>query len=248
MSIHLQESALMITRVLTLVAYTALPLVGVLWLGWDWREIVLLYWLENISLGAAMFVTLLRTARATPVATPAETPAETTPEITPEAPAETTPTTATETTPTTATDPTTLHPAAGLMLAFFFSVHYGMFTLVHGIFVFALITSGFGITTESDRPLNLGSVLLVWAIGGAVQVVAALIGSLPDKRGTSLMMSAYPRIIVLHLTIILGVFAIIMLQWGPAAAIVLIAFHALITLSTWMLSDRRAKSPLAPQP
>lgn len=230
----------MIARVLTLVAFTALPLVGVLWLGWDWREIVLLYWLENISLGAAMFVTLLRTARATPVATPAETPAETTPETTPEAPA--------ETTPTTATDPTTQHPAAGIMLAFFFSIHYGMFTLVHGIFVYALITSGFGITTESDRPLNLGGVLLVWAIGGAVQVVAAIIGSLPDKRGTSLMMSAYPRIIVLHLTIILGVFAIIMLQWGPAAAIVLIGIHALVTLSTWMLSDRRAKSLLAPQP
>ncbi|MBA4247008.1 MAG: hypothetical protein C0444_01755 [Microbacterium sp.] len=216
----------MITRVLTLVAYTALPLVGVLWLGWDWREIVLLYWLENISLGAAMFVTLLRTARATPVATPAET-ADTTEQ---------------------STDPTTLHPAAGIMLAFFFSVHYGMFTLVHGILVYALITGGLGPATEVDRPLNLGGVLLVWAIGGAVQVVAAVIGSLPDKRGTSLMMSAYPRIIVLHLTIILGVFAIIMLQWGPAAAIVLIAFHALITLSTWMLSDRRAKSPLAPQP
>lgn len=218
----------MITRVLTLVAYTALPLVGVLWLGWDWREIVLLYWLENISLGAAMFVTLLRTARATPVATPAETTAE--------APTEQT------------TDPTTQHPAAGLMLAFFFSIHYGMFTLVHGISVYALITGGLGPATETDRPLNLGGVLLVWAIGGAVQVVAAVIGSLPDKRGTSLMMSAYPRIIVLHLTIILGVFAIIMLGWGPAAAIVLIAFHALITLSTWMLSDRRTKSPLAPQP
>lgn len=242
MSIHLQESALMIARVLTLVAYTALPLVGVLWLGWDWREIVLLYWLENISLGAAMFVTLLRTARATPVATPAETPAETTPESAPEAPAETADTTE------QTIDPTTQHPAAGIMLAFFFSVHYGMFTLVHGIFVYALITSGFGIATESDRPLNLGSVLLVWAIGGAVQVVAALIGSLPDKRGTSLMMSAYPRIIVLHLTIILGVFAIIMLGWGAAAAIVLIGIHAVITVMTWMLSDRRAKSPLALQP
>ena len=225
----------MITRVLTLVAYTALPLVGVLWLGWDWREIVLLYWLENISLGAAMFVTLLRTARATPVATPA-------PETTP---AETTPT---ETTPTDTTDPTTQHPAAGLMLAFFFSVHYGMFTLVHGVFVYLLITGGLGPATVTDRPLNLGGVLLVWAIGGAVQVVAAVIGPLPHKRGTSLMMSAYPRIIVLHLTIILGVFAIIILQWGAAAAIVLIAIHALITVMTWMLSDRRAKSPLAPQP
>ena len=238
----------MITRVLTLVAYTALPIVGVLWLGWDWREIVLLYWLENISLGAAMFVTLLRTARATPVATPAPetTPVATpAPETTPVAtPAETAHTTGDATEP----DPTTLHPAAGLMLAFFFSVHYGMFTLVHGIFVYALVTGGIGPISVDPRPLNLGSVLLVWAIGGAVQVVAAAIGSLPEKRGTSLMMSAYPRIIVLHLTIILGVFAIIILQWGAAAAIMLIAIHALITLSTWMLSDRRAKSPLAPQP
>jgi hypothetical protein len=220
----------MITRVLTLVAYTALPLVGVLWLGWDWREIVLLYWLENISLGAAMFVTLLRTARATPVATPV--------------PAETAADSTTET--TTTPDPTTLHPAAGIMLALFFATHYGMFTLVHGIFVYALITGGLGPATATDRPLNLGGVLLVWAIGGAVQVVAALIGLLPHKRGTSLMMSAYPRIIVLHLTIILGVFAIIMLGWGAAAAIVLIGIHALITVMTWILSDRRTENPPAP--
>ncbi|MEN9621214.1 MAG: hypothetical protein RL499_1407, partial [Actinomycetota bacterium] len=98
-SIHLQESPLMITRVLTLVAYTALPIVGVLWLGWDWREIVLLYWLENISLGLAMFVTLLRVARATPM--PAPTPA-TTPEAQP--------TPASSTHPTL--DPTT-HPVGG---------------------------------------------------------------------------------------------------------------------------------------
>ena len=134
----------MITRVLTLVAYTALPIVGVLWLGWDWREIVLLYWLENVSLGVAMFVTLLRTARATPVAAPApETPSA-------------------ESTSTATTDPTTLHPAAGLMLAFFFATHYGMFTLVHGVFVYVLVTGGIGPIAVDPRPLNLGGVLLVW--------------------------------------------------------------------------------------
>ena len=43
--------------------YLALPLVGLFVWGWDWRPIVLLYWLENITIGGAVFIGLARRAR-----------------------------------------------------------------------------------------------------------------------------------------------------------------------------------------
>ncbi|MDR0397789.1 MAG: DUF6498-containing protein [Candidatus Nomurabacteria bacterium] len=39
--------------------FAAIPILGMLFLGWDWREILLLYWLENISLGVITVIKLL---------------------------------------------------------------------------------------------------------------------------------------------------------------------------------------------
>ncbi|QNO37299.1 hypothetical protein H4J02_12815 [Protaetiibacter sp. SSC-01] len=44
--------------------YVVLPLVGLLWWGWDWRPIVLLYWLENVTIGGVTFIRLRRRAKA----------------------------------------------------------------------------------------------------------------------------------------------------------------------------------------
>ncbi len=43
--------------------YLVLPLAGLLWLGWDWRPIVLLYWLENVTIGGVTFIRLRRRAK-----------------------------------------------------------------------------------------------------------------------------------------------------------------------------------------
>jgi hypothetical protein len=207
------------SRLLSFVAYVALPLVGVLLLGWDWREVVLLYWFENISIGLAMVVTLWRTAHA-PAAT--QTP---TPDI------------AQATTPT----PNTQNmegPVAGTFLAGFFAMHYGMFTLVHGVFVLLLV-GGIMAPVESASPINWWGVLVVWVIGTAVQLQAAIVGPLPRLRGTMLMFSVYPRIFALHITIILAVFVILAFQWGAAAALLLIGLHALFSGGAWMFSAVR---------
>ncbi len=222
-SIHpLQESTTMtptLSRALALVAYTVLPLVGVLLLGWDWREIVLLYWLENVTLGAAMVVKLLRSANAPGGDDPAVVGT------------------------LTINGRQVQGPGAGLALAGFFTLHYGIFTLVHGIFVIAIISGAFfGLTQPGDDSgVNWYAALIVALVGGAVQVITALVGPLPQQRGSRLMGSAYPRIIVLHLTIILGVFLILAFEWGAAAAILLIALHAAVDIGGWMLSDARAR-------
>lgn len=215
------------SRLITLLAYTALPLVGVLLLGWDWREVVLLYWFENISIGLAMVVTLWRTAHA-PAATPDPETAQTAPPTPP------------DTTQAPPTDPTRNMegPVAGTFLAGFFAMHYGMFTLVHGVFVLLLV-GGIMAPVESTTPINWWGVLTVWVIGTAVQLWAAIVGPLPRLRGTMLMFSVYPRIFALHITIILGVFVILAFQWGAAAALLLIGLHALFNGGAWMISAAR---------
>ncbi len=232
-------------RLLALVAYTVLPLVGVLLLGWDWREVILLYWFENISIGLAMVVTLWRTAHA-PTA----------------APATAAPSTATAPTPTAAPQDPSTHdqtpnvqnmegPVAGTFLAGFFAMHYGMFTLVHGVFVLLLV-GGIMAPVESATAINWWGVLVVWVIGTVVQLRAAIVGPLPRLRGTLLMFSVYPRIFALHLTIILAVFVILAFQWGAAAALLLIGLHALFNGGAWVFSavreNLRTRAAPAAQP
>lgn len=206
------------TRLLTLLAYTALPLVGVLLLGWDWREIVLLYWLENISLGVAMVIRMLRSADA---------PGGDDPEHIGELRVNGRP---------------VRGPGAGRALAGFFALHYGIFTLVHGVFVVLLIAGVFVPTPTAQSPFNWLSALIVWIIGGTAQVLAARFGPVPEKRGSALMLSAYPRMIVLHVSVIVGIVLITTFEWPAAAALLLIGLHALVDGAAWMLGASRDRA------
>ena len=49
---------------LDVVLYLMLPLLGLFAWGWDWRPIVLLYWLENITIGGVTFISLVKRAGA----------------------------------------------------------------------------------------------------------------------------------------------------------------------------------------
>ncbi len=206
------------TRLLTLLAYTALPLVGVLLLGWDWREIVLLYWLENISLGVAMVITMLRSADAPGGDDPAVVGN------------------------LTVNGRPVRGPGAGRALAGFFALHYGIFTFVHGVFVILLIVGVFVPTPTAQSPFNGVGALIVWIIGGTAQVLAARFGPLPEKRGSALMLSAYPRMIVLHVSVIVGIVLIATFEWPAAAALLLIGLHALVDGAAWMLGASRDRA------
>ena len=76
------------------IVYLAIPVAGLLLAGWDWRPIVLLYWLENVTVGAVTAIGLARRRSG------GQTVA---------------------------------------MPAWFFVIHYGIFTFVHGIFVAAFM-------------------------------------------------------------------------------------------------------------
>ncbi len=204
-------------RLITLLAYTALPLVGVLLLGWDWREIVLLYWLENISIGVAMLIKLLRSADA---------PGGNDPEVVGQL---------------RINGRLVRGDGAGRALAGFFALHYGIFTLVHGVFV-VLIIAGVFVPVDSETSVNWWGALLVWAVAGTAQVLVARFGPMPEQRGSRLMLGAYGRIVALHVSVIVGIMLIAELQWPPAAAVLLIALHALIDGIGWMISAARDRT------
>ena len=117
----------------------------------------------------------------------------------------------------------------------FFCVHYGMFTLVHGIFVFVVfggyITPVAPLTEESSilariAGLNLWWGILTLALSHIYSLFANYIGQ-GEYRTTSLstlMTQPYERVVILHLVIIFGGMLIAFLNspvWGVALLIVL---------------------------
>jgi hypothetical protein len=103
---------------------------------------------------------------------------------------------------------------AKIPVSAFFSFHYGIFCLVHGVFVFALLGNSRGISAPSDS-LALFVGPLKWAVlalfvSHGFSFFANYLGkgeylmtTVPEQMG-----APYPRIIVLHLTIIFGAFAV----------------------------------------
>ena len=128
--------------------------------------------------------------------------------------------------------------AGKLFLIPFFCVHYGMFTFVHGMFVVAL----FG----GNKFGGLSGAALVSAVRGAglTLPVAALVAShgfsfFHNYLGggeyqrvflPQLMFRPYGRIVVLHLTVLLGGFFVMALGQPVAAIVLLVALKTAIDL------------------
>lgn len=208
-------------KLLKISLYALLPLIGILLFDWDWREVVILYWLENITVGIAAVITILHT---TNTAKDADSEAAAL---------------------YINNKPIPLHgPASRFILAGFFTLHYGLFTLVHGIFVF-LIVGGAFTNTASTSPLelpSLGVIFLFWLLTTIVQSALTLQSSKAGEANSlaKSFSAPYARILVLHVTIFASIFLIAALQLPSAAAIFLIIIHA---GSDW-LTHRRASNKL----
>lgn len=94
--------------------------------------------------------------------------------------------------------------AQGLFLALFFTVHYGGFTVGHGLFIAQL----FGLEASSDLALDAlwfwGFVGLVISHGGSLLLNFFLGGERARTTPAGLMAAPYKRIVILHVTIIVG--------------------------------------------
>lgn len=196
----------MFARILGLLIFVAVPVVGILWLGWDWREVVLLYWLENVTVGVVTVISMLRSPRLTDAGR----------------------------TPITFNGSSRPAPRFGLVL--FFMAHYGIFTLVHGVFVLLMVRGVFGMYAGKPpaldaAPIDLGGILLTWGVGSVVQIVLACIAPRDGLAAVgTLFSSPYRRIIVLHVTVLGGAWLISRLDWPAAAALLLVALHFALDL------------------
>ncbi len=199
--------------VAALVAVNLIPLAGVLLLGWRLSDLMLLYWLENGIIGG--FTVLKIVTSRVPVEAPG--------------------------------------PARGAMLvplvhrlgavgtAMFFTVHYGLFWTVHGVFVRLFFVpvpgtlgggwSGPGFLGERFGGVPMSAEPFGPAVGAVSGGFALALVSLVISHGTSyvvnflgrgedrslsplaLMQQPYGRVVVLHVTVLGGgVFALFLGQ------------------------------------
>jgi len=169
----------------------ALPIAGVLLLGWKVFPLVLLYWLENVVVGGFNVGKLL-------LARPQE-PA---------------------------------YSVGKLFLIPFFIFHFGMFTLVHGVFVFALF--GAKSLPRFDSLAELPAAIRAYHLGWGVLALVVSHGlsfywnyfENGEYRRASLpilMMQPYARLVVLHLAVLFGGWIVLTLGSPLLALLVLVA-------------------------
>lgn len=193
-----------------LIAANVLPLVGVLLFGWSTFAVVMIYWCENVVIGV---INVLKMICCLP------DPAEMEKEMisqgdTPQARV------AIRLFKAQSAPAGLLNHASKLFLVPFFIFHYGMFCMVHGMFVVALL-GGDGMRGFGGSPLaNFSNLFeraeqegLGWAI--AALTVSHLYSFFRNYLGRgeyrrivvpALMVQPYGRIIVLHIAILVGAF------------------------------------------
>jgi hypothetical protein len=224
-----------------LVMANLVPLVGVLFLGWDLATLVAVYWAENGVVGVFAVLRILTAGNAGPgafVPQPPPPPGR----------------------PAVAQLP---GGAARFFLAPFFCVHYGMFWFVHGVFVWLALptmfasaggagrfSEGIGFSgafaTGPDAGTVLSAALILFLSHGASFVLNWMVGGESRASSPAAEMAApYARVVVLHLTIIVGAFAVAFLGAPIWALVIMVVLKTGIDLSAHLAERHRAASRMA---
>jgi len=122
--------------------------------------------------------------------------------------------------------------------ASFFVAHYGIFWFVHGIFVFTL-PAFFGGPGRPFGEINAASVLLgavALFIGHGVAYFRDYLGRGENSRTTpsAEMARPYGRVVVLHLTIVLGAFGVAMLGASEVQLVLFVVLKTALDLSLYL--------------
>ena len=212
--------------VVALVVANAIPLIGVLFLGWGVWSILIVYWLEN---GIVGFFNALKMTRAEGTGGPVDA------------------------TFTVNGQPAT--SLSKFALVPFFVVHYGIFWFVHGIFVITL-PAFFSLSPEPIAGMDVapGSILfagVALAISHGLSYWWNFLrgGEYRRVSAPALMFAPYRRLIALHLTIIFGAMAVLFTGAPAAAVAILVGIKTVLDLGLHLAEHRRAgQAPVSPQP
>lgn len=135
------------------------------------------------------------------------------------------------------------HPAQTILrlpVALFFCVHYGLFWFVHGVFVFGMFT-GTGMSDmespfarasrELQDPWLRFSLLGLLITHGITYILGYLLtGEFRQANPVKEMAAPYPRLLVLHVAVIAGGFAIVAIGQPSIAVILLILLKTVLDL------------------
>jgi hypothetical protein len=117
--------------------------------------------------------------------------------------------------------------AAALGVGLFFAAHYGLFTLVHGAFVLSLFAPEEGWDAAAGLLFSADGLLFGLLALGASHLVSFAVnflggGEYRQATPDALMTEPYGRVVVLHLAILFGGFAMTVLGAPAAMLIVLV--------------------------
>lgn len=136
--------------------------------------------------------------------------------------------------------------AAGL--AAFFAVHYGLFTLVHGVFVVTLFgpagaspVVALGLLATPALALPLAALAASHGVSFLANFVLG--GEMDRVTPGALMKAPYGRVVVLHVTIIFGGFAVEASGAPIVALALLVALKIAVDLAAHLAEHRRMGAP-----
>ncbi len=123
----------------------------------------------------------------------------------------------------------------------FFCVHYGLFTLVHGIFIFALFGGDAGVQALWSE--GVGWAVLDLFVSHGISFAVNYIKGGEYKRTSlnKLMQEPYGRVVIMHLTIIGGGFLMTVLQSPVAGLIMLVLIKIVLDLRAHVSQHFRNK-------
>jgi hypothetical protein len=201
----------------SLIAANVLPILVAILFGWDISDVVLFYWLENIIIGLWVIPRILF-AQAEDTGTVGVNQAK-------------------------------------FFLVPFFCFHYFFFCFVHGVFI-TVFTSGF----SGGPPMHSPGELLRASLGGLSTAGMLALAGLVISHGISFfrnyighgeyrqahpmgeMFRPYPRVVILHVCIIFGGFAVMMLG-SPMALVVLLMIGKTILDATLHTASHGGNTP-----
>ncbi len=233
----------------TLIAVNVIPLLGVLLGGWTLLEVVALYWFENVLIGG---INILKMAVCSPDRDHFKTMIAKLASRAGGAVGDK------KFADSQFVSPAKHHAMKAFLIPFF-TFHYGMFCFVHGIFVFVLL-GGDGFMSGNSQFPSIGEMIQEVLSGATLVAALALFAShlhsfvfhflvKGEYRDTNVMLQMfrpYPRIVVLHVAILMGAFAIVLL--GQPMVLLLLLVLGKTILDLWFHLAEHQNRPAGGSP